>query len=81
MTGTGQTNNVNIGDDLRGGISFGTPNLNTGGNLGGIGLGSGLDLGFSPTNTSNQGGNNNITVKAVEDSNIEVIFNCSKVRV
>lgn len=85
MYGTGPTNtNTNVGGDLLGGISFGTSqpqSMNQGLNMGIMGgspnLGMGLDLQF--TGSTQQQNNTSLKVKAIDEPNIEIIFDCTKV--
>jgi len=81
LYGTGPTN-TNVGGDLLGGISFGSQPqpMNTGLNMGTMGvspnLGMGLDLQF--TGSTQQQNNNALKIKAIDEANIEIIFECTK---
>ena len=63
-------------NDLLGGL-LGTPITNTQ-PLGGLG---GFSLTTTTTNNAGSSGSSPLIIKALEDSNIDIVFNCSKVGV
>ena len=64
------------GGDLLGGINFGGSNNMMGGNMGGGDLLGDMGFGSSPSNNQSQ---DVLKITALDDGNINIVFNCTKV--